>query len=212
MCARFCRLLQRRGWEEKEETQKESISFEKHRSRLKSERGTKEKRPSNEKEWRGVYKYIHSWYTAVHTLQRYTRVTGVVLLMKMKRERERREWDRGKNVLQYDLGKTLVFPQWTLLFLLPYIIQSLYNIVCIYRLVPSSFSEYFYFNFSLNSAASRVTLHHSCTAPSEKKPLFRLCGINARQTFHVSNHKNAIPDNDDCGDDTKEQAESSANI
>lgn len=29
--------------------QKESISFQKHRSRLKSERGTKEKRQSNEK-------------------------------------------------------------------------------------------------------------------------------------------------------------------
>jgi len=43
-----------------EETQKESISFQKHRSRLKSERGTKEKRPSNEKEWRRVYTYIRS--------------------------------------------------------------------------------------------------------------------------------------------------------
>jgi len=86
----------------------------------------------------------------IHT-QWYTRVTGVVLLMKMKRE---------KKVLQYDLGKTFVFPQWTLLFLLPY------NII--YRLVPSSFSEYFYFNFSLNSAAIRYRAIQPFHCPSEK--------------------------------------------
>lgn len=70
---------------EGEETQKESISFQKHRSRLKSERGTKEKRPSNEKEWRRVYIY--------------TRNRSVI-----------NENEERKKVLQYyDLGKTLVF-------------------------------------------------------------------------------------------------------
>jgi hypothetical protein len=40
-------------WSE-EGAQKESISFQKHRSRLKSECGTKEKRQSNEKEKKRV--------------------------------------------------------------------------------------------------------------------------------------------------------------
>lgn len=83
--------------------QKESISFQKHRSRLKSERGTKEKRPSNEKEWRRVYTYIRS---GIYACNRRCVIN----------ENEERE----KNVLQYDLGKTFVFPQWTLLFLLSY--------------------------------------------------------------------------------------------
>jgi len=85
ICARLGRDCSDGG---REETQKESISFQKHRSRLKSERGTKEKRPSNEKEWRSVYIYyiyIHRGaYAAV-----YTHVIGVVLLMKMKRERKK---------------------------------------------------------------------------------------------------------------------------
>lgn len=108
-------LLQR---SREEETQKESISFQKHRSRLKSERGTKEKRPSNEKEWRRVYTYAVV----------YPRNRRCVI-----NENEKRK----KKVLQYDLGKTFVFPQWTLLFLLPY------NII--YRLVPSSFFRVFLF-------------------------------------------------------------------
>lgn len=52
-------------------TQKESISFQKHRSRLKSERGTKEKRPSNEKERKRVG----------------THAACVVLLMKMNKKK-----------------------------------------------------------------------------------------------------------------------------